>query len=573
MSTSNRAMSIGILAMLAFGSHASAVDRFWTGGTGAYLTGTNWSGNAIPTSGDNAFINNGGTAQLSGGTGEASQFNVGSALGTTGSYQQTGGVHISNKTTFGEGGSATATLSGGELQVGGGSLFVGGENNLGTGVLNLTGPGVVVTSGDDIQFGRVGNGTLNFQAGLMKGGYTVVGKFGTGTWNHSGGVFDQDFGDIEIGDGGKPDQVGEPGPRVGTINLSGGVIQTGDGFAIGNRVGTGTVNISGGGLAVTGNGTSSLWVGRGLDWEFEPNSGAHTSLRITGGQAVIAVNDSFLMNPDQVALSSTLIANITGASHSTIQVGGSADITNGSFKVELTGYTPLSGQSWTLIHSGADLTTATAQIDAIVAAGNYPALTHAAGAGSGSRIGTFTSTDLTASLPAGLSWAVSYTTTDVILRVTGTLKGDFDNNGAFQCADVDPLVATIAAGTNVVSFDMTGDGLVNGADLTSWLRNAGAANLANRHSYLLGDANLDGSVDGSDFGIWNSNKFTNQAAWCKGDFNANGAIDGSDFGIWNSNKFTSADSSSGSLVPEPTSCGALALLALLGAAKARRNRR
>ena len=238
--------------------------------------------------------------------------------------------------------------------------------------------------------------------------------------------------------------------------------------------------------------------------------------------------------------------------------------------MELTGYTPLSGESWTLIHAGADLTNATAQIDALVAAGSYPALTHGPAAGAGSRIGTFTSTDLSASLPAGLSWGVNYTATDVVLRVTGTLKGDFDNNGSFACADVDSLVATIVAGSNTASFDMTGDGLVNGADLTSWLRNAGARNLPNRHSYLLGDANLDGVVDGSDFGIWNSNKFTNQSAWCKGDFNANGAVDGSDFGIWNSNKFTASDSSSGSLVPEPASCGAILLMALLGAVKARR---
>jgi hypothetical protein len=57
---------------------------------------------------------------------------------------------------------------------------------------------------------------------------------------------------------------------------------------------------------------------------------------------------------------------------------------------------------------------------------------------------------------------------------------------------------------------------------------------------LLGDANLDFVVDGSDFGIWNSHKFTTTSAWTKGDFTADRAVDGSDFAIWNSNKFSSA---------------------------------
>jgi hypothetical protein len=132
---------------------------------------------------------------------------------------------------------------------------------------------------------------------------------------------------------------------------------------------------------------------------------------------------------------------------------------------------------------------------------------------------------------------------------TGSLLGDFDGNGVYDCADVDSLVSVIAAGTGVVTFDMNGDGLVNGADLTEWLAVAGAANLPSGNSYLRGDGNLDGVVDGSDFGIWNSHKFTAIAAWCSGDYNADGVVDGSDFGIWNSNKFTSADGPG--VLPEP----------------------
>jgi hypothetical protein len=118
--------------------------------------------------------------------------------------------------------------------------------------------------------------------------------------------------------------------------------------------------------------------------------------------------------------------------------------------------------------------------------------------------------------------------------------GDFNLDGAFDCADVDGLVAVVAAGTNDLTYDLDGNGLVDSTDLEIWLTEAGGVNNASGNPYLPGDASLDGLVDGSDFGIWNGNKFTSMAAWCSGDFNADGSVDGSDLGIWNSNKFLSS---------------------------------
>ena len=54
---------------------------------------------------------------------------------------------------------------------------------------------------------------------------------------------------------------------------------------------------------------------------------------------------------------------------------------------------------------------------------------------------------------------------------------------------------------------------------------------------LPGDANRDGYVDGSDFNVWNANKFRTGTDWSTGDFNGDGVTDGSDFNIWNANKF------------------------------------
>ncbi len=129
------------------------------------------------------------------------------------------------------------------------------------------------------------------------------------------------------------------------------------------------------------------------------------------------------------------------------------------------------------------------------------------------------------------------------------VSGDYDANGILACADIDRLVAQIAANNGTATLDLTGDGLVNSDDLDAWLIEAGARQLASGSPLLYADANLDGVVDGSDFNVWNEHKFTSVASWCQGDFNADGVIDGSDFNVWNANKFTSADGAA--VVPEP----------------------
>ena len=138
---------------------------------------------------------------------------------------------------------------------------------------------------------------------------------------------------------------------------------------------------------------------------------------------------------------------------------------------------------------------------------------------------------------------------------SGIVDGDFNDDGAWDCTDIDALVAEIATGTDSAAFDMNGDQVVDASDLlddtTGWLVVGGANNPAatGGNAFLVADANLDGVVDVSDFNTWNSNKFTMTAAWCRGDFNADGVVDVSDFNSWNSNKFSS--SSDAAAVPEP----------------------
>jgi hypothetical protein len=127
--------------------------------------------------------------------------------------------------------------------------------------------------------------------------------------------------------------------------------------------------------------------------------------------------------------------------------------------------------------------------------------------------------------------------------------GDFTRDGNTDCADIDLLIQAIAQGINAPQLDLNGDGQLTLADRDVWLAAAGSNNLGPGLSYLLGDANLDGNVDVSDFNIWNVNKFTPTLSWCDANFNADQIVDVSDFNLWNSNKFQSAIL----LVPEPES--------------------
>ena len=139
----------------------------------------------------------------------------------------------------------------------------------------------------------------------------------------------------------------------------------------------------------------------------------------------------------------------------------------------------------------------------------------------------FTVSDLSNNFVAGGDVGTFQVTGD-----TGT-PGDFDNDGDFDCDDVDTLSAAIIAGSTDPTFDLDSSGTVDVDDLHYWVITIKGT--------LLGDANLDFNVDGSDFIIWNNNKFESGNAWCTGDFDGNGFVDGADFLIWNANKFQTPD--------------------------------
>lgn len=132
---------------------------------------------------------------------------------------------------------------------------------------------------------------------------------------------------------------------------------------------------------------------------------------------------------------------------------------------------------------------------------------------------------------------------------------DFDDNMVCNIDDLNALLAEgpIADGVAVTpgvndQFDLNGDDVIDNADRDLWLSSAASQNGLSS-PYKIGDANLDGSVDVSDFNSWNGNKFTSTLQWDAGDFNGDGSADVSDFNAWNGNKFQSSNGVSA--VPEP----------------------
>ncbi len=98
--------------------------------------------------------------------------------------------------------------------------------------------------------------------------------------------------------------------------------------------------------------------------------------------------------------------------------------------------------------------------------------------------------------------------------MSSTALCDFDADGTCGLADLDQMLG-VGPLANAISvdyginhhFDINGDGFIDLADRDDWLAGAAVENGLGA-PYLPADANLDGTVDGSDFIRWNSHKFT-----------------------------------------------------------------
>ena len=130
---------------------------------------------------------------------------------------------------------------------------------------------------------------------------------------------------------------------------------------------------------------------------------------------------------------------------------------------------------------------------------------------------------------------------------------DFNNDGSLDAMDIDALVAEIVAGTNGSDFDLSGDAAVNTADLDQWRTEAAALN-GFADSYLLGDANLDGTANAIDLNAVGLNWLDSPNSWSGGDFTADGVTDAADLNVLGLNWLNAiAVGADQNQVPEPSS--------------------
>jgi hypothetical protein len=140
--------------------------------------------------------------------------------------------------------------------------------------------------------------------------------------------------------------------------------------------------------------------------------GAASTLSVRGPDATVEINGDLYMSFDPNLQTenldpSTLKAVITGNTHTTIDVGDVAHIQYGNLAVELDGYSPVGGESYTLLTANSITGT------------------------------SFRATSLP-TLPAGLTWDLDVSMTSVMLSVAGSLpgvQGDYNGNGVVDAAD------------------------------------------------------------------------------------------------------------------------------------------
>lgn len=112
-----------------------------------------------------------------------------------------------------------------------------------------------------------------------------------------------------------------------------------------------------------------------------------------------------------------------------------------------------------------------------------------------------------------------------------------DTLSAVLKADGTPLFEDPATSTadrfaiSLVEVELTDDGLIDFLNDFESIRNNGGISLQ------LGDANLDGFVDTSDFAIWaqHLSEEGSYNKWARGDWNGDNVVDTSDFSIWADN--------------------------------------
>ena len=113
---------------------------------------------------------------------------------------------------------------------------------------------------------------------------------------------------------------------------------------------------------------------------------------------------------------------------------------------------------------------------------------------------------------------------DFTLTYDFDLLCDLDGDDKCGISDIDILTGDLASNRKQ---DLNADGVTNLEDRDRWLESAAHVNRLDP-PYLLGDANLDGSVDASDLNRVGLHWLSSTSRWSEGDFDGTGIVDSAD---------------------------------------------
>lgn len=266
-----------------------------------------------------------------------------------------------------------------------------------------------------------------------------------------------------------PGQEPFPDGNADLISTAGLILSSGDDEPL--HSGDDSNNHYRGGLTVVDvKDSAEFSVVQGLWMTAGTGASASSTLKVTGPDATVSVGDLIMaeiidqtLNGSSVTFGDPLYIQrngtaelhsvITGSNHSVIQVTDDARIGNGELVIELDGYSPVSGDSYTLLQT----------------------------ANSSGVNGEFKAVDLSlAPLSSGLTWDLVYNADSVVLSVLGdasALLGDYNDDGVVDAADYtvwrDNLGTSLTL--NGENPDATTPGVVDAEDYEFWKANFGAS--------------------------------------------------------------------------------------------------
>jgi hypothetical protein len=590
-------MSANNLATLPGGSGESIGDSEFDGGSGGVGT-FHQSGGINTTSSlflgynstDTGYYNLSGTGSLvdsfdetvgehgtgvftqSGGTNTAFRFDLGVFGGSTGTYTLcgTGSLTASNSENIGFSGSGTFNQTGGSNTLSGSGVNLTIAESPGeTSMYTLSATGSLSVGGTEVvAYGGAGtfiqSGGTNTTGALVLGSNTYAGSTGTYTLSGTGSLTTTGNETIGASFGG----TGNFNESGGTNTMGGLVISTGSNIYTLNG---GTINAEA--LNFNGGPSDFNWTSGTLNLTssvtFDP-SGSTTTGKAFGSSLTVGTNQTLIVTGNETL-------GGTGPFSLTLNSGGTHSVT-GTLTVNPKG---------TLTQNGGSLSAAMLN-------GNFTQ------SGGIATFGQITGTSklainggqTTLTLNGGVSQVGS-------LSMTGLGTLDITNNKLFIDYGTGPdPIASIEQwikngfyglpGPQIISSAIAADDVASGLSYGIGYADGADGEVAGLPSgeieimfTLLGDANLDGTVNSEDFTLFAEHLGQSGMMWDEGDFNYDGTVNAEDFtlfsanlnqsaslaaaaGVWEANSISLAN------VPEPMSAG---IIGMAGSAILRRRRR